>query len=111
MDDDIPKPKEKPLPPAERRIFLNNMNSWISKFIISQLRTDTISTTKPFTKNIFMGTISPKKPQELPFKFYPEIIKIDTNSKNKNRNNTIHSYKYNYIYSIIVLVLSIVKRF
>ena len=42
-------------PQKERKIFLNCMNSWLSNFIIEELRTDYLPEAK--IQNIFMGTI------------------------------------------------------
>ena len=61
----------------ERKIFLNNMNSWFSNFIIEELRTETIQDPKVI-KNEFMGTLNKSK-TKLPYLFQPKEIKIDYN--------------------------------
>ena len=76
--DETEKPKLVPVVLKDRKIFLNNMNSWISKFIIEQLRTDLKK--DPLQKNYFMGTISKHNPPELPYLFYPKIITIDNSA-------------------------------
>ena len=40
-----------------RKIFINNMNSWFSNFIIEEFRTDHLPDAK--IKNIFLGTMEP----------------------------------------------------
>jgi hypothetical protein len=75
MEDEPEKKKPIPVILKDRKIFLNNMNSWLSKFIIDKLRTDTVK--DPPQKNFFMGTINPKLTPELPYLFYPDLIKID----------------------------------
>ena len=71
----------------ERKIFLNCMNSWLSNFIIEELRTDYIPDAK--IKNIFMGTIDlsggpipllfePKKTQiEIGYNYNQEVFDND----------------------------------
>jgi hypothetical protein len=61
----------------ERKIFLNNMNSWFSNFVIESLRTESIQDTKVI-KNEFMGTLNNSK-MKLPYLFQPKEIKIDFN--------------------------------
>jgi len=61
----------------DRKIFLNNMNSWFSNFIIETLRTDYITDPK-IIKNTFMGTINSTN-SNIPYMFKPEIINIETN--------------------------------
>jgi hypothetical protein len=60
--------------PKTRKIFLNNMNTWFSNFIIESLRTD--NKTVP-TSNDFMGICSASD-YKLPNNFLPKIIKIDS---------------------------------
>ena len=61
----------------ERKIFLNNMNSWFSNFVIEALRTESIQDPKVI-KNEFMGTLNTSK-MKLPYLFQPKEIKIDYN--------------------------------
>ena len=63
--------------PKERKIFLNNMNSWFSNFVIESLRTESILDQK-VTKNEFMGTKNSSN-IKLPHLFEPQEIKIDYN--------------------------------
>ena len=91
---EIKKPVEvKPL--KDRKIFLNNMNSWTSKFIVEQLRTDLIE--KPLQKNIFMGTVNNTFPPELPHLFYPELTKIDRSAPYEGKlfSNDVYIYDLN----------------
>lgn len=61
----------------ERKIFLNNMNSWFSNFIIEAMRTESIQDPR-IIKNEFMGTLNKSK-MKLPYLFQPKEIKIDHN--------------------------------
>ena len=61
--------------PKERRFFLNNMNSWLSNFIIEEFRTDHLPDAK--VKNIFMGTTNTSY-QPLPRYFHPHVTSIQT---------------------------------
>lgn len=69
--------KKQNLPTKERKIFLNNMNSWFSNFVIEDLRTEFEKDPK-ITKNEFMGTVNNSN-MKLPHLFKPNIIKIDYN--------------------------------
>ena len=64
-------------PQKERKIFLNNMNSWFSNFIIELLRTEAVVDPR-ITKNEFMGTLN-NSGMKLPYLFNPKIIKINYN--------------------------------
>ena len=61
----------------ERKIFLNNMNSWFSNFIIEAMRTESIQDPRVI-KNSFMGTLNNTK-NKLPYLFEPKETKIDIN--------------------------------
>ena len=63
--------------PKERKIFLNNMNTWFSNFVIEAMRTEMISDPK-ITKNEFMGTRCNNN-MKLPHLFEPTEVKIDFN--------------------------------
>lgn len=65
-------------PPKIKKFFLNNLNSWLSNFIIEEFRTDHLQNSK--FKNEFMGTLNPM-PYPLPRLFKPTITKIDLNGK------------------------------
>ena len=58
----------------ERRIFLSNMNSWFSNFIIEEFRTDYIQ--NPKTNYIFMGTLNTSN-NPLPRLFEAKEIEIE----------------------------------
>ena len=58
----------------ERRIFLSNMNSWFSNFIIEEFRTDYIQ--NPKINNIFMGTLNTSG-DPLPHLFEAKEIEIE----------------------------------
>jgi adenylate kinase len=73
----VSKKGVKEIQPKERKIFLNNMNSWFSNFVIEALRTETVTDPK-VTKNEFMGTRNMSK-MKLPHLFKPTEIKIDYN--------------------------------
>lgn len=74
-ENEIPK-KVEPIIPIEKKIFLNDMNSWFSNFVIENLRTDQIKDAK--IKYEFMGTRQKSK-RLLPRLFTPKEIKIDYN--------------------------------
>ena len=65
---------KKVAPPKERRIFLGNMNSWFSNFIIEEFRTDYIQ--NPKTNHIFMGTLNTSN-NPLPRLFEAKEIEIE----------------------------------
>lgn len=71
-----------PVAQKERKIFLNNMNSWFSNFVIEALRTESIQDPKVI-KNEFMGTLNNSK-MKLPYLFQPKEIKIDYNFHYEN---------------------------
>jgi hypothetical protein len=77
----------------ERKIFLNNMNSWFSNFIIEDLRTETIQDPK-VVKNEFMGTLNKSK-TKLPYLFQPKEIKIDYNYHYEHEIFTNDVFIYN----------------
>jgi hypothetical protein len=77
----------------ERKIFLNNMNSWFSNFIIEDLRTETIQDPK-VVKNEFMGTLNKSK-TKLPYLFQPKEIKIDYNFHYEHEIFTNDVFIYN----------------
>jgi len=77
----------------ERKIFLNNMNSWFSNFIIEALRTETIQDPK-VVKNDFMGTLNKSK-TKLPYLFQPKEIKIDYNFHYEHEIFTNDVFIYN----------------
>ena len=66
------------LPSKIKKFFLNNLNSWLSNFIIEEFRTDHLQNSR--FKNEFMGTLNPM-PYPLPRLFKPTITKIDPNGK------------------------------
>jgi len=61
----------------EKKIFLNNMNSWFSYILIENLRTEYNLDPKSI-KHTFMGTINSSN-SPLPYLFKPEIVSIDIN--------------------------------
>ena len=61
----------------EKKIFLNNMNSWFSNLLIETLRTESNLDPK-VTKNTFMGTLN-SSGATLPYLFKPEIVNVDIN--------------------------------
>jgi hypothetical protein len=68
----------------ERKIFVNNINTWLCNFIIEELRTEHI--TDPNTiKHTFMGTKNPNNPSPPPYLFEHELIKIDYNFHFENK--------------------------
>jgi hypothetical protein len=67
--------KNEKLQPKNKKIFLNNMNTWFSSFVIDSLRTDTIQA--PKISNEFMGICS-NSDFNLPNNFIPKIITIDS---------------------------------
>jgi hypothetical protein len=60
---------------TETKIFLNNMNTWLSKYTIERFRNDKDSH--------FMGTCN-SGDCKLPANFIPRIIKIDSKSHYEN---------------------------
>jgi hypothetical protein len=66
-----------PTPIKERKVFLNNMNSWFSNFIIETMRTEAASDPRTI-KNEFMGTMNNSN-MKLPYLFTPKITKINYN--------------------------------
>jgi hypothetical protein len=58
-----------------RKVFLYNMNTLFSNFVIDSLRTDRLI--QPAVENEFMGICSDKE-YNLPENFLPKIIKIDS---------------------------------
>lgn len=98
--------KKHSLAPKERNIFLNNMNTWFSNFVIETLRTETVTDPK-ITKNTFMGT-KDTSDNKLPYLFEPKIVKIDYNFHYEHElfNNDVFIYNlqdsdYNEIEYII----------
>ena len=65
-------------PPKIKKFFINNLNSWLSNFIIEEFRTDHLQNSR--FKNEFMGTVNPM-PYPLPRLFKPRITKIDPDGK------------------------------
>lgn len=69
---------------APRTIFLNNMNSWFSNFLIEELRTEISEKNNPKkVANKFCGTLN-NSGAKLPRLFEPEIISI----------NYVHHYEH-----------------
>ena len=66
--------KNKNIVSKERKIFLNSMNSWVSNFIIEEMRTDYNPDAR--IKYNFMGTLN-SSAQPLPKYFEPKITKIE----------------------------------
>ena len=92
-DENEEKPKEvKPPEPVTKKIFLNDMNSWFSSFVIENIRTDD----KPsaLTKYEFMGTRQMSS-RPLPRLFTPQEIKIDYNMNYENPVFTNDIFVYN----------------
>ena len=92
-DENEEKPKQvKPPEPVTRKIFLNDMNSWFSSFVIENMRTDN----KPdaLTKYEFMGTRQLTS-RPLPRLFTPKEIKIDYNMNYENPVFTNDIFVYN----------------
>lgn len=58
-------------------IFINNMNTWFSNFVIEELRTEIHQSKKKITQNKFQGTINANLPACLPRLFSPKLIKLD----------------------------------
>ena len=78
------------------RIFLNNMNSWLSNFIIEEFRTDYQNQSNKHN-NVFMGTLDSSL-NSLPKHFKPIITKINhstTNYKQEVFSNDIFIYTLN----------------
>ena len=88
------KPVQKTL-----KVFLNNMNSWFSNFVIELLRTD--YTLEPKLRYEFTGTLSSStsgaSSRPLPKYFEPNIVKIDYASSYKSPlfQNDIFIYNLN----------------
>lgn len=72
--DDDQVPKKKIIEIKERRIFINNMNSYIPYYLIEQIRSN--------IKNKYTGTVTNNN--NLPKNFKPNIIKIDPQSTYDN---------------------------
>ena len=70
--------------PKEKKIFINNINSWISNFLIEELRTEHI-TDPSALKHSFMGTKNANNPSLPSYLFEHEIIKIDYNTHFENK--------------------------
>jgi hypothetical protein len=87
--------KKQVVQPKERKIFLNNMNSWFSNFVIESLRTESVTDPK-ITKNEFMGTRNNSN-MKLPHLFEPKEIKIDYNFHYEHEifNNDVFIYDLN----------------
>jgi hypothetical protein len=62
--------------PKSRKIFLYNMNTWFSNFVIDSLRSDIVP---QITANEFTGTCGNSE-VNLPQNFLPKIIKIESSS-------------------------------
>ena len=77
------------------KIFVNNMNSWLSNFIIEQFRTDHIPDAK--LKYEFSGTLNEAEGVALPRYFEPKIIKFDFAPSYKSEifNNDIIVFNLN----------------
>ena len=76
------KKEIKPPEPVYYKVFLNDMNSWFSHFIIENMRSDL---KKDLLINYnFMGTVQPNS-RRLPDLFTPEIIKLDYNDNYKSK--------------------------
>ena len=76
------KKEIKPPEPVYYKVFLNDMNSWFSRFIIENMRSDL---KKDLLINYnFMGTVQPNS-RRLPELFTPEIIKLDYNDNYKSK--------------------------
>src|ERR1700753_1223493 len=95
MDIDDEKPKPKIIKLKDIKVFMNNMNSWTSRFMIEQLRSDQIE--DPIQKRTFMGTVNKHLPPELPHLFYPDLIKIDKNAPYEGKlfENDVYIYDLN----------------
>jgi len=59
-----------------RNIFLNNMNSWLSNFIIEELRTEIYEKNPKVIQNKFYGTLNNNPNLKLPRLFEPTIVEI-----------------------------------
>ena len=77
------------------KIFINNMNSWFSNFVIEQFRTD--HTPEAKQKHDFMGTMNTSSSPTLPKYFEPKIITFDYNPSYKSDifSNDIIIYNLN----------------
>ena len=72
----------KPPEPVYYKVFLNDMNSWFSRFVIENMRSDL---KKDLLINYsFMGTVQANE-RRLPDLFTPEIIKLDYNDHYKTK--------------------------
>ena len=80
-----------------QKIFLNNMDSWFSNFIIETFRTDHLPDSK--TKTEFMGTTNTyeEEDERMPLYFKPKIIKFDYNTSYQSEifKNDIIIYNLN----------------
>ena len=68
----------------ERKVFINNINAWLSNFIIEEFRTEHI-TDPTVIKYSFMGTKNFNNPSPVPYLFEHELIKIDYNFHFENK--------------------------
>ena len=76
------KKEVKPPEPKYFKVFLNDMNSWFSRFIIENMRSDL---KKDLLMNYsFMGTVQSNE-RRLPELFTPEIIKMNYNDHYKTK--------------------------
>ena len=77
----------------ERKFFLNNMNSWLSNFIIEAFRSDGLNESKTH-KNVFMGTVNNNSYQNLPYLFKPEIVNVEINFNYESKIFDNHIFIY-----------------
>ena len=76
------KKEVKPPEPVYYKVFLNDMNSWFSRFVIENMRSDL---KKDLLINYnFMGTVQ-KNSRRLPDLFTPEIINLDYNDNYQSK--------------------------
>ena len=76
------KKEIKPPEPVYYKVFLNDMNSWFSRFIIENMRSDL---KKDLLINYnFMGTVQSNS-RKLPSLFTPEIVRLDYNDNYKSK--------------------------
>jgi hypothetical protein len=80
-------------PIKERKIFLNNMNTWFSNFIIEAMRTEAVTDPRVM-KNDFMGTLNTSN-MKLPYLFTPKITKINYNCHFEHEVFTNDAFIYN----------------
>jgi hypothetical protein len=80
-------------PIKERKIFLNNMNTWFSNFIIETMRTEAITDPRVI-KNEFMGTLN-NSHMKLPYLFTPKITKVNYNCHFEHEVFTNDVFIYN----------------